>query len=91
MVLAHRLLNLSTLVNAVGVVFDDVVYVMMNLDWINNQGVIQNQNQVVSNLNQLKSANVDGINVDVWWGIVENQPNKYNWSPYVPPLLSLVI
>jgi hypothetical protein len=64
-------------------IFKILFAVMMNLDWITSNGVIQNQNLLVSNLNQLKSGNVDGINVDVWWGIVERSPKQYNWSAYV--------
>lgn len=31
----------------------------------------------------LKSAKVDGIMVDCWWGIVESHtPQQYNWSGY---------
>lgn len=59
------------------------VYVMMNLDWVDNSGHIVDQNQLVNQLNQLKSAGTDGINVDVWWGIVEQHPGVYSWDPYV--------
>jgi beta-amylase len=28
-------------------------------------------------------VNIDGLMVDVWWGIVEEEgPNKYDWSAY---------
>lgn len=31
----------------------------------------------------LKSASVDGVMVDCWWGIVEaHAPQQYNWSGY---------
>jgi beta-amylase len=31
----------------------------------------------------LKSAGVEGVMVDVWWGLVEKDgPLKYNWEAY---------
>jgi beta-amylase len=38
---------------------------------------------LMNDLKFLKSAGVDGVMVDCWWGIVEaNQPLQYNWSGY---------
>jgi beta-amylase len=38
---------------------------------------------LLKQLKVLKSANVDGIMVDCWWGIVEaHTPQEYNWSGY---------
>lgn len=37
----------------------------------------------MNQLKELKAADVDGVMVDVWWGIVEaNGPKQYNWSSY---------
>lgn len=34
-------------------------------------------------MQQLRAADVDGVMVDVWWGIVEGKaPNRYDWSAY---------
>jgi len=34
-------------------------------------------------LRSLKGGNVDGIMIDVWWGIVQrNGPTSYDWSGY---------
>lgn len=34
-------------------------------------------------LDQLKSAGVEGISTDIWWGLVEGEkPGQYNWSYY---------
>ena len=31
----------------------------------------------------LKSANVDGVMVDCWWGLVESRgPQQYDWGGY---------
>lgn len=38
---------------------------------------------LLCNLKALKAAGVDGVMVDVWWGIVEaDGPKQYNWSAY---------
>ncbi|KAJ8759278.1 hypothetical protein K2173_006798 [Erythroxylum novogranatense] len=38
---------------------------------------------LVNDLRILKAANVDGVMVDRWWGIVENRaPQVYHWSGY---------
>lgn len=39
--------------------------------------------EFLDQLRTLKSANVDGVMVDCWWGIVEaHTPQVYNWSGY---------
>lgn len=36
-----------------------------------------------ASLMALKSAGVEGVMVDVWWGLVEKEgPMKYNWDGY---------
>ena len=36
-----------------------------------------------ASLRALKSAGVEGVMMDVWWGIVEKDgPGSYNWSGY---------
>lgn len=38
---------------------------------------------ILKQLRVLKSANVDGVMVDCWWGIVEaHAPQEYNWNGY---------
>lgn len=38
---------------------------------------------LLKQLRVLKSANVDGVMVDCWWGIVEaHTPQEYNWNGY---------
>ena len=56
---------------------------MMNLDWVDINGTIVDQDKLTQDLKTLKSGNVDGINVDVWWGIVEQTPGVYKWDPYL--------
>jgi beta-amylase len=59
------------------------VYVMMPLTTVTNDGQLNNVNQLQAQLKLLKSSNVDGIMVDVWWGIVQRSDAfSYDWSAY---------
>jgi len=60
------------------------VSVMLPLDLVNQQNMqINNVQKLTNNLKALKQINVDSVNVDVWWGLVEaNGPKQYNWAPY---------
>uniref|UniRef100_A0A6B2L506 Beta-amylase n=1 Tax=Arcella intermedia TaxID=1963864 RepID=A0A6B2L506_9EUKA len=56
---------------------------MLPLNTITNDGNLNNNLPFDSWFAQLRSANVDGVMGDVWWGIVEKSgPKQYNWSPY---------
>ena len=51
---------------------------------VNYDNVLENPDELRANLSTLKETGVDGIMVDVWWGIVEkNAPKKYEWGPYM--------
>ncbi|KAK9155897.1 hypothetical protein Sjap_003377 [Stephania japonica] len=59
------------------------VFVMLPLDVITLDNVLKNKDEIESQLKQLKEVEVDGVMVDVWWGIVESDgPKQYNWSGY---------
>jgi beta-amylase len=50
---------------------------------ISTENQIQKPEELIRNLKILKSADVDGVMLDVWWGIVENEgPKMYDWSAY---------
>lgn len=61
------------------------VYVMMPLDTITTSGKLTYDNSTLNSwFDKLKSCNVDGVNLDVWWGVVEiSNPKHYNWKPYL--------
>lgn len=43
----------------------------------------QNQDDIKRQLYKLKEAEVDGVMVDVWWGIIEAKgPKQYDWKAY---------
>ncbi|KAG8091865.1 hypothetical protein GUJ93_ZPchr0012g20221 [Zizania palustris] len=61
------------------------VFVMMPLDTVKKCGSALNRRKAVAaSLAALKSAGVEGIMVDVWWGIVESEgPGRYNFDGYM--------
>lgn len=61
------------------------VFVMMPLDTVKMCGSGLNRRKAVqASLAALKSAGVEGIMVDVWWGIAESEgPGKYNFAGYM--------
>ncbi|KAJ6827457.1 beta-amylase [Iris pallida] len=59
------------------------VYVMLQLGVVNADNVFENPEALREQLKQLRAADVDGVKVDVWWGIIEgNGPKKYDWRAY---------
>ncbi|KAK9667925.1 hypothetical protein RND81_13G021100 [Saponaria officinalis] len=60
------------------------VYVMLPLDTVSCGGSLNKPRAMNASLMALKSAGVEGVMVDVWWGLVEKDgPLKYNWEGYV--------
>ncbi|XVF66953.1 hypothetical protein PTKIN_Ptkin10aG0081200 [Pterospermum kingtungense] len=60
------------------------VYVMLPvIGVISNDNVFEDKTRMEKQLKELKVAGVDGVMVDVWWGIVESKgPKQYDWSAY---------
>ncbi|XP_024378944.1 beta-amylase 3, chloroplastic [Physcomitrium patens] len=59
------------------------VFVMLPLDSVNMNNTLNRRRAMNASLLALKSAGVEGIMMDVWWGIVEKDgPHQYNWSAY---------
>ncbi|CAL0322298.1 unnamed protein product [Lupinus luteus] len=59
------------------------VYVMMPLDSVTMENKVNRKKAISAALTALKSAEVEGVMIDVWWGLVEREaPGKYNWSGY---------
>jgi len=61
------------------------VFVMMPLDTVRKDGNSLNRRRAVeASLAALKSAGVEGVMVDVWWGIAEAEgPGQYNFNGYM--------
>lgn len=59
------------------------VYVMMPLDSVTMGNTLNRKKAMNASLQALKSAGVEGLMVDVWWGLVERDaPGVYNWGGY---------
>jgi beta-amylase len=59
------------------------VFVMLPLDSVNMNNTLNRRRALNASLMALKSAGVEGVMLDVWWGIVERDgPQMYNWSAY---------
>ncbi|KAI4377943.1 hypothetical protein MLD38_015495 [Melastoma candidum] len=59
------------------------VYVMLPLDTVTHGGNLNKPRAMNASLMALKSAGVEGVMVDAWWGLVEKDgPMKYNWEGY---------
>eukprot|EP00897_Mesotaenium_endlicherianum_P000438 jgi/Mesen1/10395/ME000081S09781 len=59
------------------------VFIMLPLDSITMSNTISRPKAFKASLLALKSAGVEGVMMDVWWGIVENErPGHYEWSAY---------
>ena len=59
------------------------VYVMLELDTINLDGSLKDVSGLTNNLKTLKSGNVYGVLIDVWFGVVEGDAEKqYNFKGY---------
>lgn len=55
----------------------------MQLGVINMKCELVDPDGLLKQLRALKSANVNGVAVNCWWGIVEAHfPQDYNWSGY---------
>uniref|UniRef100_A0A1D1ZJD4 Beta-amylase n=1 Tax=Anthurium amnicola TaxID=1678845 RepID=A0A1D1ZJD4_9ARAE len=59
------------------------VYVMLPLDTVRPGGVVNRKKAMNASLQALRSAGVEGVMLDVWWGVVERErPGDYDWGGY---------
>ena len=59
------------------------MFVMMPLDSVTMGNTVNRRKAMKASLQALKSAGVEGIMIDVWWGLVEKEsPGTYNWGGY---------
>lgn len=61
------------------------VFVMLPLDTVKQCGSgLKRRKAMAASLAALKSAGVEGVMVDVWWGTVESEgPGRYNFAGYM--------
>ncbi|PRQ52877.1 putative beta-amylase [Rosa chinensis] len=59
------------------------IFVMLPLGVVTIDNALEDKDTLVKQLKELKKAGVDGVMVDVWWGIIESKgPKQYDWSAY---------
>jgi len=58
------------------------VYVMSPLDILNSNQQISYRDKLISWLDRLSAAKVDGVMIDVWWGLTETSEKSYRWNGY---------
>jgi len=57
------------------------LFIMLGLDWMTDDGMALRDEAVLrSQLTKLKRAGLAGIMADVWWGLCEPEPGKYNFG-----------
>lgn len=57
-------------------------FVMAPLDLLDLNGKMINPDYIEKWLYKLSNIPIDGIMIDVWWGIAEPEPDKYNFDGY---------
>ncbi|KAF0930120.1 hypothetical protein E2562_030293 [Oryza meyeriana var. granulata] len=56
---------------------------MLPLDTVGPGGQLARARALAASLMALRSAGVEGVMVDVWWGVVEREgPGRYDWEAY---------
>ncbi|CAN6211887.1 unnamed protein product [Urochloa humidicola] len=59
------------------------VFVMLPLEVVTTENELDDAAALRAQLRRLRAAGVDGVMVDVWWGIVEGGgPGRYEWRAY---------
>lgn len=57
------------------------VFAMLQLDWLSDDGKsLRFKEQLQSQLEGVKSAGLKGVMADVWWGVCEPSPGKYEFG-----------
>ena len=57
-------------------------YFQRQLGVISSENVFEKPEELRKQLKKLKSAGVDGVMMDVWWGLIESKPRSYDWTAY---------
>ena len=59
------------------------VFVMAPLAILDDNQHIKDKDKITRWFDQLQTGNVDGLMIDVWWGLVERSTKSYKWDGYV--------
>ncbi|KAF5945022.1 hypothetical protein HYC85_015250 [Camellia sinensis] len=76
-------LDIGSVVRSPQAVASEVSTTGKELEVITVDNVLENKDGLKKKLKELRAAGVDGVMVDVWWGIVEFKGSKqYDWTAY---------
>ncbi|KAJ8429574.1 hypothetical protein Cgig2_023780 [Carnegiea gigantea] len=63
---------------------DTRLFVGLPLDVVSEDNEVVNEKAIISGLKALRLLGVEGVELPIWWGIVEKEAvGKYNWSSYL--------
>ena len=63
---------------------DTRLFVGLPLDVVSEDNEVVNEKAIISGLQILRLLGVEGVELPIWWGIVEKEAiGKYNWSSYL--------
>ncbi|KAL5552436.1 hypothetical protein UlMin_002612 [Ulmus minor] len=60
------------------------VFVTLPIDAVSTNGQLRRRKAMVQSFRALAASGVEGVVMEVWWGLVErHQPRVYNWQGYL--------
>ncbi|GMI70338.1 BETA-AMYLASE 9, beta-amylase 3 [Hibiscus trionum] len=59
------------------------LFVGLPLDVVWDGNTVNHARAIAAGLKALKLLGVEGVELPVWWGVVENEMGKYDWSGYL--------
>lgn len=59
------------------------IYVYLDKDALQNDNTVNHPEALRAGLKALTCTGITGVIVEVWWGLVEQQATRYDWSGYV--------
>ena len=61
-----------------------LVFVTLPVDFVSTGGQVRRRKVMAQSFKALSAAGVEGVVVEVWWGLVErDEPGVYNWQGYL--------
>ncbi|KAE8725899.1 Inactive beta-amylase 9 [Hibiscus syriacus] len=59
------------------------LFVGLPLDTVSDDNTVNHARAIGAGLKALKLLGVEGVELPVWWGVVENEMGKYDWLGYL--------
>ena len=66
------------------------MFVTLPVDFVSTSGQVRHHKVMAQSFKALSTTGVEGVVVEVWWGLVErDEPGVYNWQRYLDLVASL--